>query len=141
MVAETLFYYQALVTGDFNALSPLDFELHEQTGLLSLLQKNEKLVNRFLNESGSIDYRPMEFLLKDCQLTDLYVMFASKEERAGHTQYRPDGLGLRIDFILANEAFMKKYAEGSCKIQVLNEEIVRSLSDHRPIQLLALSAD
>jgi endonuclease/exonuclease/phosphatase family metal-dependent hydrolase len=139
-----------LIMGDLNTLSPLDADWHEENGILKYLSSrapDERLRVKFTTTSPDglveLNYRPMQLFL-DSGFTDLCVWSSAlgankesekKNQRCGYTEptrlaEQEDALKVRLDFMLANDAFLERNPISEIVIDKVTDE----LSDHYPLR-------
>lgn len=119
-----------VLMGDMNTLSSLDQEQYMADKLVEVLRCKHNLRCKFLANSQTINYKPMQRLL-DAGLTDLCagikgnysVPTAVNQDESHATQ-------MRIDYILVNDTFLN----WSPKAQILHNDQVDVLSDHYPVE-------
>eukprot|EP00668_Euglena_longa_P034960 GGOE01044889.1.p1 GENE.GGOE01044889.1~~GGOE01044889.1.p1 ORF type:complete len:290 (-),score=83.06 GGOE01044889.1:153-1022(-) len=123
----------ALVLGDLNALSPVDAALHKSGGLAMQLRSLSRPRRKFMT-FGQLDYSPMQTLL-DAGLVDP-IRTDQQDRTTVPTAIRVDkthSAPMRLDFILANRAYMARYRPVA---QVLKGDPgLDTLSDHFPVEL------
>ena len=149
IIKEKVEYYGAsgkpvVVFGDFNSLSPQDGAagFHKEYNCSCPNQSCE-----WACKDGKIDYDPVNIILS-ANLTDLCwfnpKVFTCQGSYPTEVYSQPYS-AVRIDYIMANEAFLSKweslYGGSNASAEVIKNNWTEHTSDHYPIQLVGPAPD